>query len=239
MQEHADKRGRTEESWLIWVGYLLALIQAACAMTTSQEPVERHRVTLHTVKELRDQNIVKQSLDYSCGAAALATLMIYYYGEPTSEAEILDLLKAKLTPEELAGKAQRGFSLLDMKRVAQEKGYQAAGFRLTLKQLQQLAAPVIVYLEPREYRHFAVLRGVRQGMVYLADPARGNLRMRIDQFLDEWQGHIIFALGKAGEENIQNYPLLPRQSFVDVPPQYIGLIDFQDSAINVRNLPLR
>jgi predicted double-glycine peptidase len=126
-----------------------------------------------------------------------------------------------------------------MKRVAQEKGYQAGGFRLTLKQLHQLAAPVIVYLEPREYRHFAVLRAVRNGMVYLADPARGNMRMRIDQFLDEWQGHIIFALGKAGEENIQNYPLLPRQSFVDVPPQFIGFIDFQDSAINVRNLPLR
>ena len=233
------------KSWLKCAGYLFALIQAACAspgggpMSSSQEPFELRRVTLHTLKELRDQNVIKQTLDNSCGAAALATLMVYYYGEPTSEAEILDLLRAKLTPEELAAKAQRGFSLLDMKRVAQEKGYQAVGFRLTLQQLQQLAAPVIVYLEPREYRHFAVLRGVRNGMVYLADPARGNLRMRIDQFLDEWQGHIIFALGKAGEETIQNYPLLPRQPFTDVPPELIGLIDFQDQAINVRNLALR
>jgi predicted double-glycine peptidase len=235
MQEQADKTGRPYKSFLIWMGYLFALIQAACAGSS----LESRHVVLHTLKELRDQNVVKQSLDYSCGAAALATLMVYYYGEPTSEAEILDLLKTKLTPEELAGKAQRGFSLFDLKRVAQEKGYQAAGFRLALNQLQQLAAPVIVYLEPRQYRHFAVLRGVRNGMVYLADPARGNLRMRIDQFLDEWQGHIILALGKAGEENIQNYPLLPRQTFVDVPPQFIGFIDFQDQAINVRNLPLR
>src|SRR5690348_14751790 len=51
-----------------------------------------HRVTNHTLKELRDLNVVKQATDYSCGAASLATLLIYYYGEMTSEADILSLL---------------------------------------------------------------------------------------------------------------------------------------------------
>ena len=37
-------------------------------------------VKRHTLKELRDQYVVKQDTDYSCGAAALATLLTYYFG---------------------------------------------------------------------------------------------------------------------------------------------------------------
>jgi hypothetical protein len=56
------------------------------------------------------------------------------------------------------------------------------------------------------YYHFAVLRGVAGDRVYLADPERGNLRMSIGRFLDEWAG-VVFILGKAGEERITHYPL--------------------------------
>lgn len=54
----------------------------------------------HTFKELRDRGVIKQQEDYSCGAAALATLMIYYFGDETPEKEILDLLRGHLTVEE-------------------------------------------------------------------------------------------------------------------------------------------
>jgi hypothetical protein len=50
----------------------------------------------HTLKELRDQYLVTQEYDYSCGAAVLATLMTYYFGDETSEEEILDLLNKQL-----------------------------------------------------------------------------------------------------------------------------------------------
>ena len=106
-------------------------------------------VKRHTLKELRDQYVVKQQLDYSCGAAALATIMKYYFGEKTTERELLDLLNIRLknlTEEEIARKKKNGFSLLDLKFAANQKGYQAAGFRLTLDQLRQLSAPVIVFV---------------------------------------------------------------------------------------------
>jgi ABC-type bacteriocin/lantibiotic exporter with double-glycine peptidase domain len=45
---------------------------------------------------------------------------------------------------------------------------------------------VVVYIEPRGYRHFAVLRGVRRDRVYLADPSRGNIRMPAYRFLESW-----------------------------------------------------
>ena len=180
--------------------------EAAWSVPTS---AQQTLVKRHTLKELRDQYVVKQQLDYSCGAAALATLMVHYYGEHTSEKEILELLNARLetmTEEERARKTRIGFSLLDLKVVAQQKGYQAAGFKLSVDQLPQLLAPVIVYVRPFGYHHFAVLRGVAGDRVYLADPGRGNLRMSIERFLDEWAG-VVFVLGKAGEEKITHYPL--------------------------------
>ncbi len=164
----------------------------------------------HTLKELRDQNVVKQQLDYSCGAAALATLISGYYGENTSEKELLDLLNARLvsmSDKEKSRKRLNGFSLLDLKLVAQQKGYKAAGFKLTIDQLKQLAAPVIVFVRPMGYHHFAVLRGISDDRVYLADPGRGNLRMSLARFEEEYGG-VIFVLGKAGEENITLHKLL-------------------------------
>jgi uncharacterized protein len=186
-------------------GVSVAEEAAWSAPTSTKETI----VKRHTLKELRDQYVVKQQLDYSCGAAALATLMVYYYGENTSEKEVLELLSTRLetmTEEERARKTRIGFSLLDLKVVAQQKGYQAAGFKLIIDQLPQLLAPVIVHVQPLGYYHFAVLRGVAGDRVYLADPGRGNLRMSIERFLDEWDG-IVFVLGKTGEEKITHYPL--------------------------------
>ena len=60
--------------------------------------------------QLRYQYVLRQQFDYSCGAAALATFMTYYFGDETSERDILDLLKAGLTPDELEVKKKRGFA---------------------------------------------------------------------------------------------------------------------------------
>ena len=234
---------RTTMDWR-GLGCLLAIVLGGCAgvsETLDRDPRqgEAPEVLRHTLKELRDHHVIKQALDYSCGAAALATLMVYYFGDTTSEQEILGLLQAGLTPEELAVKAQRGFSLLDLKRVAQVKGYQAGGFKLTVEQLMQVAAPVMVFVEPMGYKHFAVLRGIEGGRVYLADPARGNVRKRIDQFVTEWEKGIVFVLGKPGEEHLRDYPLKPPRPFDDVPPELLGVIDLQDQGLPTQNLSLR
>ncbi|HWC02676.1 MAG TPA: C39 family peptidase [Methylomirabilota bacterium] len=166
----------------------------------------------HTLKDLRDQYVVKQQLDYSCGAAALATLMRYYFGEPVTEFEILRILESRLSEDEQKRKIARGYSLMDLKYVAESKGYQAAGFKLTIDEARQLAAPVIVHVRPFGYRHFAVLRGIVGDRVFLADPARGNMRISIDRFRSEWDG-VVFVLGKPGEDAIRSHPLaVPRPS---------------------------
>jgi len=186
----------------------------------------------HTLKELRDQNIVKQRLDYSCGAAALSTLLTYYFGDDTSERVLLEMLEERLSKDQQRLKQKSGFSLLDLKYIAEAKGYQAAGFKLTIEQLKHLAAPVIVFLKPLGYRHFAVLRGIRDGRVFIADPSRGNLRMSIHRFLAEWDG-IIFVLGHPNEKNITDYPLaVPK---VVARPELLGVTRLLDVASHQNN----
>lgn len=139
-------------------------------------------------KDRRDRHVVKQAFDYSCGAAALATLLTYGFDDPAGEREILAAMLATLAEEEEASRKKEGFSLLDMQRVAQQRGYRAQGFRLAPEFLDELAGPVIVFIEPRGYEHFAVLRGVRGKTAYLADPSRGNVREPRYAFLDMWLG---------------------------------------------------
>ena len=141
---------------------------------------------IQSIKDLRDKNLVKQRFDYSCGAAALATVLHYGFGEKVTEREILAQLFNLLTEEEKEVARNKGFSLLHLQRVAQARGYKAQGFRLDAQYLPRLGGPVIVFIEPRGYKHFAVLRGVRGDRVYLADPSRGNVRMPAYTFLEGW-----------------------------------------------------
>lgn len=194
-------------------------------------------VTRHTLKELRDAHVVKQARDYSCGAAALATLLTYYFGDETSERQVLDLLEGDLTEEEKQKRRREGFSLLDLKRVAEQKGYRAGGFKLTLSQLAQVAAPVVIFVEPFGYKHFAVYRGFDRGRVFLADPSRGNLRMSLGRFQDEWSG-IVFVLGREGEDTIEKHLLsVPQPEYVQ--PELARMNGQLDLGMMIQTLPQR
>jgi predicted double-glycine peptidase len=156
-----------------------------------------NRQTL-SFKDLRDRNVIKQAYDYSCGAAALATMITFGLGDPMSEAQAIKEMLSGLDRNDEQVRKKTGFSLLDMQRVAQARGYQAQGFRIGPGSLDQITGPVIVFVRPRGYEHFAILKGVRGDRAYLADPSFGNVRMPLYRFLDMWVGDdgkgIVFAI---------------------------------------------
>lgn len=157
---------------------------------------------LRSMRDLRDTNVIKQRFDYSCGAAALATLLRYGLSDGVTEQQVLNQLFSLLSDEERPGVLRQGFSLLHLQRVAQTRGYQSEGFRLQPQDLARLGAPVIVFIQPRGYKHFAVLRGIKDDRVYLADPSLGNIRVPLYRFLESWLDEsgtgIIFAVEPAG-----------------------------------------
>ena len=105
--------------------------------------------------------------------------------------------------------------MLDLLKSAQELGYLGAVVRIPYSKLSQSKAPVIVRIEKFGYKHFVVFRGDREGTVYLADPARGNVRLAVEEFLPQWSGEALF-LGKAGFGLPEDHPLAIRG---DLPPQ--------------------
>lgn len=166
----------------------------------------RTEPTVRSWKELRDKNVVIQSYDYSCGAGALATLMRYYFGDKVTEEEILQSILNPMTEEEARDREKYGLSLLDLKRCAEQRGYQAVAVKMNYASLPLLKGPILIHLETQNYKHFAVLKGVWGDRIYLADPSRGNIRMSVDRFAKEWSG-VALVLGKKDFGLPQFYPL--------------------------------
>jgi hypothetical protein len=159
-------------------------------------------------KALRDANIVKQKYDYSCGAASVATLLTFYFGEKTSEKEVIKLILKNRNKTDIEKITKEGFSLLDLKEAVEKLGYFGGAYRLKLKHLKKLRTPVIVFIQSRGYKHFAVFKGIRGNRVYLADPSRGNIRMAIYRFKEQWQG-IILVIDKKESSPPSDFLILP------------------------------
>ncbi|HKE96296.1 MAG TPA: C39 family peptidase, partial [Povalibacter sp.] len=129
--------------------------------------------------------------DFSCGSAAVATLLTFHYGQPVSEQEVF----AQMYQAGDRGKINKqGFSLLDMKHYLNAHGYQADGFELPVEKLAEQGLPAIVLLSERGYRHFVVVKGVRRGRVLVGDPAMGTRAMSTERFTHLWASKILFVI---------------------------------------------
>jgi uncharacterized protein len=139
-------------------------------------PSARVQVPLKSWKTLRDADIVKQDLDFSCGAASLATILNAYYGQNVTEQALLKAMDK--------GDGRASFD--DMARALSQFGFRAQGFAASWEQLKRLRMPVIVYVKHRKSDHFTVLRGIDEQTVWLADPSLGHRTYSQQQFLDMW-----------------------------------------------------
>jgi predicted double-glycine peptidase len=160
-----------------------------------------------TLTDLRRQNVVMQQREYSCGAAALATLIRYHWGDPVSELQILREVVKLLTAEEMKERIQNGLSLTDLRRTAVRMGYLATIGKLEFEKLQESKIPLVVGITVNEFDHFVVYRGDDGYNVYLADPARGNLRTPIKEFLKQWQKNAVLVVVKPGVDEVRTSAL--------------------------------
>jgi hypothetical protein len=160
---------------------------------------------VRSLLEIRRENVVIQTWDLSCGAAALATLLRYEFGEDVTEKEVAHGLmkRAEYVENPKLVQVREGFSLLDLKRYVQAHGYKGLGFgQLDFNDLLE-RAPVMVPIDALGYNHFAVFRGIKGNRVLLADPAWGNRTMTIDKFQRMWLdygdpiGHVGFVVERA------------------------------------------
>ncbi len=156
-----------------------------------------------SMAEARFQYVVRQKTDFSCGAASLATLLKYAYGMDVDELTVMQGLLQVSDPKVVM---QKGFSLLDLKRYVESKGFRARGYRVTLERLRMIRVPTIVMLDLDGYKHFVVLKRLVGEQAFIADPALGNKVLPMGEFLEAWDTRIVFAVIGSGFK--RNTPLL-------------------------------
>ncbi|WP_292438633.1 C39 family peptidase [Methylophaga sp.] len=143
-----------------------------------------------SMRERHFLDMVPQRTDFSCGAAALATILNYAYGYKFSEAEVIAGMLKVSDPQLVQNK---GFSLLDIKNYVETLGLRGRGYTVNPEILDRIKIPTIVLLDIRGYKHFVVLKKTTPDKVYIADPALGNRVMDRQNFVDGWN-KVTFAV---------------------------------------------
>ena len=127
--------------------------------------------------DLRYTDVIEQSNEYTCGAAAVATLLTYFYGVSTSENDVLNLVYEAIRARGEKPSPEQGLAAYDLKEALKAKGIEAKGFLVKPAALQDYFArgglPVIIHLTKPE-KHFEVAAGMIGNQIVIADPSWGR-----------------------------------------------------------------
>jgi len=175
-------------------------------------------------KAFRDERVVKQDMDYSCGAASLATVLNEYYGQAVTEEQLLSAMDI--------GDFMASFE--DMQQALSKFGFRGVGVSASYDQLARLTIPGIVYLEHRKGGHFSVLRGIDEKTAWLADPSLGNRTYSRQQFLDMWDTRT----GETGNSELKGKILLvfPADGKTPKPSDFFTKTPKRQTALAVKRI---
>ena len=125
-----------------------------------REPVKTGRVKVPVVMQM-------EALE--CGAASLAMVMAYYGKWVPLEQVRLD-----------CGVSRDGSSAKNVLIAARSYGFTAQGFRAELSAIKtKVSYPCIIHWN---FNHFVVLCGFKGNYAYLNDPARGEVKVPVEEF---------------------------------------------------------
>ena len=158
-------------------------------------------VPVTSIKEARFRATMRQQYDFSCGSAAIATLLTHQYGLPVTEQMVFEGMYAGGDRQKIRSE---GFSLLDMKRYLKGIGFEADGFIQPLDKLAAAGLPAIVLISEKGYHHFVVLKGLRDGRVLIGDPATGTRAMTRSGFESVWVNRLLFVIHNRQQSAIFN-----------------------------------
>ncbi len=186
---------------LICRGAVLAVVSltlAACQTLpgpAAQNPLPAQlgdfAVPVASWRQARLAGTLLQQYDFSCGSAAVATLLTHHYGLPASESAVFERMYAQGDQDKIR---REGFSMLDLKRALATYGLQADGFEQPLEKLQQAGLPAIVLITENGYQHFVVIKGLSGERVLIGDPAKGTRAMSRRAFDEVWRNRLLLVV---------------------------------------------
>lgn len=201
-------------------------------VANSKGNITMYHHTPVVVKPLSNQKfkgVVKQAYDYSCGSAALTTVLNGFIGTKLTERQTMNGLLRFGEKQRII--QRRAFSLLDMKRFVTALGFKSGGFKGTLKDLKELDVPVIVRISYSGFNHFVVYKGSKDGRVFVADPALGNISFLEDRFDKYWENKTLFMITPPDKSKISNLLKVNDSDLRVVDDQTINYNAFQQVAL--------
>jgi predicted double-glycine peptidase len=180
-----------------------ALLAPHSAKALDLAGVGRVNVPVTSLKDIKFQRTLRQQYDYSCGAAALATLLSHHYQTPTPEQDVFQQMYASGDKTKIH---KEGFSLLDMQRFLATRGFRADGFKLPIEKLIAEKLPAIVLITDRGFNHFVVIKGAEDGRILIGDPSTGNRVVSMERFQEIWRNKILFVIHSHKDQVAFNTP---------------------------------
>ena len=190
------KAPRLHAAWALRLGAACVLLavgaqHAAHALDLALPGGARLQVPVASMKQLRFSTTLRQQYDFSCGSAALATLLTHHYQHPVTEQLVFERMFVR---GDQARIRKEGFSLLDMQRFLAERGFRADGFQLPLQKLIEAQVPAIVLVSDKGYHHFVVIKGAAGGRVLIGDPSSGARTLTQAAFEAIWSNRLLFVI---------------------------------------------
>jgi len=177
-----------------------ALVSTAC-FTATTASAQQNQISsivggdvvlpVSSIRETRLSGTLLQKYDFSCGSAAVATLLTHHYGYPISESAIFEDMYRRGDQNKIK---REGFSLLDLKRGLAAHGFEADGFVQPLDKLVEARLPAIVLINENGYMHFVVLKGLTDQRVLLGDPANGTRAISRTAFNASWPSGLLLVV---------------------------------------------
>ena len=204
----------------------LSAPSSARADTSVDTPIQaggNFSIPVASMKAVRYKSTVHQKYDFSCGSAAVATLLTHHYGVAVREEDAFMEMFQSGNQQKIK---QEGFSLFDIKRFLEKHGFQADGFEAKLDALTQAKIPAIVLINERGYNHFVVVKGLRANRVLIGDPSTGVRSVPREAFERAWTNRIVFVIrnhtDRAAFDRDADWALAP-QSPLELAVQRGGL----------------
>ena len=129
----------------------------------------KEKIRQPVVKGRAHVPVIMQMEALECGAASLAMVMAYYEKWVPLEQVRLD-----------CGVSRDGSNAKNMLVAARSYGFEAQGFRCEPEALREsISLPCIVHWN---FNHFVVLDGFRGNFAWINDPARGEVKVPMEEF---------------------------------------------------------
>jgi predicted double-glycine peptidase len=170
------------------------------------------RVKVTSLQELKFKKTIRQQYDFSCGSAAVATLLTHHYGMPTNETDVFKEMWEAGDQEKIR---KEGFSMLDMQKFLERRGMRSNGYKTEIDRLLKAKLPAIALINVNGYMHFVVVKGIEGNRILMSDPSVGVKVLNREEFAKAWNQVLFVVLdeqekAQASFNRAEDWAALPK-----------------------------